>query len=93
MGDDWYTSESLVKYMNPYTRLVTATRLVRQSPLSCAPPVPAGTVGTVEDELPNDGDAGLVAVDFGGDYGVVLCDPSEVMAHYTFGTPHVWRKP
>jgi hypothetical protein len=52
---------------------VTARRVIQQSPLSDAPPVPAGRRGSLDDEAD-----GFFLVDFGGPYGVVLCDPSEV---------------
>lgn len=54
---------------------VTSSRRIEQSPLDDAPPVPRGTEGTVEDWWADDG---LYAVDFEGDYGVVLCLPEEI---------------
>jgi len=55
---------------------VRANRRIEQSPLCDAPCVPAGALGSVEDDL-RDSD-GLVAVDFGKPYGTVLCYPGEI---------------
>jgi hypothetical protein len=55
---------------------VVARCSIEQSPFSDAPRVPRGTEGYVEDVLA-DSD-GLLAVDFGDPYGVVLCSPEEV---------------
>jgi hypothetical protein len=52
---------------------VRASRLIRQSPLGDAPDVPAGTLGFIQDEV-----AGVVYVDFGYPWGVVICDKSEL---------------
>lgn len=52
-----------------------AKRKIMQSPLTDAPDIPAGTIGTVEDE---DHCTGDLLVDFGDEYGVVICAPDEV---------------
>jgi hypothetical protein len=52
---------------------VVARRLIEQSPLTDAPPVPRGTRGYLEDE-----DEPWLLVDFGEPYGVVICEPSDV---------------
>lgn len=54
-----------------------AKKTIHQSPLSDAPDVPKGTCGTLEDEDMCDG---LLYVDFGEPYGVVMCSADEVRA-------------
>ncbi len=56
-------------------RTVRAVRKIHQSPLSSDPDVPPGREGEIVDEIEIDG---LLAVDFGGRCGVVLCEPDEV---------------
>jgi hypothetical protein len=55
---------------------VVARRRIEQSPLTDDPPVPRGAVGSVEDDLT--ADDGLLVVDFGEPWGVVLVDPEEL---------------
>lgn len=52
-----------------------AKRTIYQSPLSDAPDVPKGTRGTLEDDDTCDG---MLFVDFGDPYGVVMCSADEV---------------
>lgn len=54
---------------------VKAKKKIEQCPLSDAPDVPAGTLGTIEDK---DYCCDLLLVDFGEPYGVILCAPTEV---------------
>ena len=53
---------------------VIAGRRIEQSPLDDAPPVPKGSVGSVEDEADD-----LLWVDFGEPYGVVACEVAELV--------------
>ena len=55
--------------------MLKAKHIIRQSPLSDAPDVPEGTVGTLDDI---DQAAELLVIDFGEPYGHVLCDAGEV---------------
>lgn len=56
-----------------------ARRRIADSPTARTPePAPRGAIGTIEDVLPHDGDAGLVVVDFAPHGGVLLCDPDEL---------------
>lgn len=52
---------------------VVARRRIEQSPLSSAPDVPRGTRGHIEDE-----DDPWLLVDFGDQFGVVICSLDEV---------------
>lgn len=53
---------------------VRARRLIPQSPLTEAPDVPSGARGHIDDY-----DDPYILVDFGDPYGVVICDPSELI--------------
>lgn len=61
--------------VNLPTGRVIAARRIYQNPLDSAPPVPAGTVGWIQDFVD-----GLLWVDFEGLYGVVACEAREVWA-------------
>jgi len=52
----------------------TSRHRIEQSPLTNAPAVPAARTGSVDDVAD-----GLLWVDFGDPYGVVACEPSDLI--------------
>lgn len=57
-----------------WTRPVIARRMIRQCPTSTDLDVPAGRPGWLQDVAD-----GLLWIDFGDGFGVVPCEPSEVL--------------
>lgn len=64
-----------------------AKKDIEQSPLSNAPDVPKGRIGTLDDEADD-----LLWVDFGGPYGTIACDASEVRPSWVWPLKQLEKK-